>query len=156
MAEFRTIHSKMWRDSWYSELDVDGKLLWIYLITNDTVSIKRVYDISASIIAKETGIKETRVNVLLNQFSDSGKILTKEQYKAKERDRTSPQYIKWRKAVFSRDNYTCKNCGRHSGFLIAHHILSWAKFPEYRFNVKNGKTLCISCHKEIHASRHAK
>jgi len=61
--------------------------------------------------------------------------------------RTSPEYNNWRKLVFKRDKYTCTNCGkRGNGDLNAHHIKSFADFPEERFNVDNGVTLCKTCH----------
>jgi len=57
------------------------------------------------------------------------------------------EYRQWRKAVYERDEYTCKGCGQVGGYLTAHHIKSWAKYPELRFNVDNGITLCEECHK---------
>jgi len=65
--------------------------------------------------------------------------------------RTSSKYKEWRLAVFERDNYTCQNCRAHSGngkavYLHAHHIYPFAKYPEKRFDVNNGLTLCIDCH----------
>lgn len=74
MAEFRTIHSKMWRDSWYAELDVDGKLLWVYLITNGAASLTGIYHLPVRIAAFETGMNQERVSTLLSQFVLSGKI----------------------------------------------------------------------------------
>ena len=59
----------------------------------------------------------------------------------------------WRRRVFARDNYTCQQCGikpRASGQLNAHHIKSWKDYPNLRFEVSNGRTLCRKCHKEIH------
>lgn len=61
------------------------------------------------------------------------------------------QVKKWRQSVFKRDNYTCQNCGKRSGngekvYLEAHHILAWCNYPELRFELSNGMTLCKECH----------
>lgn len=61
--------------------------------------------------------------------------------------RQSIEYRLWREAVFARDNWTCQNCGKREDALIPHHIKSFAKFPELRFAIDNGKTLCFGCHK---------
>lgn len=70
------------------------------------------------------------------------KALTK-----KERDRKSIKYIEWRKSVYIRDNYTCQLCKyKKGGYLEAHHILKYSKYPKMRFDVNNGITLCKDCH----------
>jgi 5-methylcytosine-specific restriction endonuclease McrA len=61
--------------------------------------------------------------------------------------RTSREYKLWRIAVFERDNYTCIWCGRKEVTLHADHIKPFAYFPELRFAIDNGRTLCVPCHK---------
>ncbi len=67
--------------------------------------------------------------------------------------RSSPEYKFWRKLVFKRDNYTCVWCKARCGngkkvILNADHLKPFSIFPELRFNVDNGRTLCIECHKK--------
>lgn len=64
--------------------------------------------------------------------------------------RKTAEYKEWRKAVFIRDGFTCQLCGKVGGTLNAHHIKPYARYPELRFVVDNGITLCQSCHKELH------
>ena len=60
--------------------------------------------------------------------------------------RNSFKYEEWRKQVFERDLYTCQDCGQIGGYLHADHIKRFADYPELRFDVNNGQTLCIECH----------
>ena len=68
----------------------------------------------------------------------------------KERHRLMKQaeYILWRKAVFERDDYTCQMCFTKGGFLNADHIKPWVTFPEFRYAIDNGRTLCVDCHRQ--------
>lgn len=74
--------------------------------------------------------------------------------------RRLPEYKEWQKAVYVRDNWTCRKCAKRGGELTPHHItaLSWivkeceidcveaaAKTPQL-WDVDNGVTLCWSCH----------
>lgn len=71
----------------------------------------------------------------------------------RHRDMGRIEYIQWRRYVYIRDNYTCSICGEKGGKLNAHHIKNWKDFPELRYNINNGATLCKSCHKEIHKNK---
>jgi hypothetical protein len=65
-------------------------------------------------------------------------------------ERQSTEYIKWRKAVLAKDNYTCQICGIRGGELSAHHKKEWATHPELRYDVNNGDCLHYDCHMELH------
>lgn len=67
-----------------------------------------------------------------------------------QQDRNTTEYKEWRTSIFCRDNYTCKLCNKKGNELNAHHIKEWANFPEDRFDINNGVTLCESCHQLIH------
>jgi len=66
--------------------------------------------------------------------------------------RNDPEYKQWVKQVKKRDNNICqlknKDC---SGYHIVHHIKSWKQYPELRYNINNGITLCQAHHPKTRA-----
>jgi hypothetical protein len=59
------------------------------------------------------------------------------------------RYKNWREQVFERDHYRCvledETC---SGHLHADHVKSFRNFPDLRFDVNNGQTLCKHHHEQ--------
>lgn len=62
------------------------------------------------------------------------------------RIRRSFEYRAWRTAIYKRDGYRCVLCGVIGGKLNADHIKPFSDYPELRFELSNGRTLCIPCH----------
>lgn len=62
------------------------------------------------------------------------------------------KYKLWRNEVYKRDYWTCQICGKHceGKDIIAHHKKSFSEYPESRFDINNGITLCRNCHAKIH------
>ena len=63
-----------------------------------------------------------------------------------EIERKGTKYRDWRISVFERDNYTCVHCGKRGTKLNADHIKPFSLFKELRFDINNGRTLCLECH----------
>jgi 5-methylcytosine-specific restriction endonuclease McrA len=73
-------------------------------------------------------------------------------------------YRLWRSDVFIRENYTCQDCYVHGGYLEAHHIKPVSSIIAENcirtlieliecsemWNINNGITLCLRCHKKRH------
>lgn len=57
---------------------------------------------------------------------------------------------RFRKAVLKRDNRTCQCCGHSYDIMIVHHLDSYTTFPNARYEVENGVTLCEYCHIKYH------
>ena len=64
----------------------------------------------------------------------------------RHREMARQEYKIWRSDVFLRDNWTCQTCQARGVYLEVHHIKSWANYPELRYEISNGVTLCKPCH----------
>lgn len=83
-------------------------------------------------------------------FRFSGKDHPNYREDARRRNRGGSHH-KWVNAVVSRDRATCQHCGARGVELHAHHIKPYREYPELRFDVDNGITLCHKCHWAVHA-----
>ncbi|MCK9370825.1 hypothetical protein M0R04_13025 [Candidatus Dojkabacteria bacterium] len=67
--------------------------------------------------------------------------------KKSEEERNDYAHREWSKNVKNRDGWKCKiNNKDCEGKVIAHHILSYTDYPELRYEINNGITLCHAHH----------
>ena len=59
---------------------------------------------------------------------------------------TDWEYNEWRNKIYKQDNFTCWTCEIRGGKLQAHHLKDWFNYPELRYDIRNGLTLCKICH----------
>jgi len=66
--------------------------------------------------------------------------------------RRSLEYTIWRNEIYKRDKWVCRLCKKkcNEKEIIAHHLKLFSEFPELRFSIDNGITLCRNCHLKIH------
>lgn len=70
-----------------------------------------------------------------------------------QRDKNNERGVKqhkWANYIKKRDK-ACLVCGNKKN-LIAHHLDSFSVFPDLRYNVDNGVTLCRDCHTDFHCN----
>lgn len=65
--------------------------------------------------------------------------------KTNQKIRNSIEYRLWRESVLKRDGGACIWCGSIVD-LHVDHIKPFAHYPELRFAIDNGRTLCKRCH----------
>lgn len=93
--------------------------------------------------------------IRLGQKRLYGKDNPRYREQARRRNRGG-SHAKWVRAVLSRDMATCRECGAKDVELHAHHIKSYKDFPDLRFEVDNGLTLCFKCHWALHTAQNEK
>lgn len=77
MAKYRIINVKYWDDTYIINLDIEGKLLYLYLLTNTLTNIAGVYEINLNRIVFDTKIKEKTILKLFEKFAKDNKIIYK-------------------------------------------------------------------------------
>jgi hypothetical protein len=95
-------------------------------------------------------IGKAKLGIKMPQISGNNHYLyirDRTKLKISEKKHLDGQYRNWMFSVKNRDNWVCRiadvNC---DGRLEAHHILNWIQYPELRYNVNNGITLCHAHH----------
>jgi 5-methylcytosine-specific restriction endonuclease McrA len=125
-----------------------GKKLKCSICGNNTLDKRFVYDNRNIVCSKECKAKlMQKLNGKEKCHLWRGGIAEKEKLIRKQYE-----YKNWRRLVFVRDEFTCQDCGQRNIYIEAHHIKSFAKFPELRFVINNGITYCKNCHRTKHRS----
>jgi uncharacterized phage protein (TIGR02220 family) len=101
MAIFRKVHTQIWSDPFFSDLDSEKKIFYLYLLTNERTKQCGIYDISKKHIAFDLGISLDKVSKLISYFISTGKIQFSESTNevalknwAKYNYSTSPKVVK--------------------------------------------------------------
>jgi hypothetical protein len=77
--------------------------------------------------------------------------------------RQSAPYRRWKEASLERANFQCQDCGvKHQSpcgccgtsiTLHVHHLHSFSRYPEIRFDPENSEVLCPKCHHSRHRGK---
>ncbi len=74
-------------------------------------------------------------------------IKDRNKLQVREKKHLDTKYRYWMMEVKKRDNWKCKiNNNDCNGRLESHHILDWINYPELRYEINNGITLCHAHH----------
>lgn len=109
-----------------------------YLLSDDNTDIAKA-DLVKKLFGLKSNVKSVQVTI---KTEDKDVVQT---YDIRYRRSEYPELPVWRMQVFTRDNFTCTECGSKKN-IQAHHIQRWAEHPNLRFDIDNGQTLCKKCH----------
>jgi len=70
----RVIQSKIWTDEYFFSLSLEEKIVFLYLITNESINIIHLYQITPQRIAADTGVDIDKVLKSLQKFNNDKKI----------------------------------------------------------------------------------
>lgn len=74
MSKLRSVNTVFWSDPFVENLEVDEKLLYLYLITNEKTNMLGIYEASIKKMSFETGIAKERLETILKGFEGLGKV----------------------------------------------------------------------------------
>jgi DnaD/phage-associated family protein len=74
MSGFRQLHTRIWSDSWFTELKPEMKILFIYLFGNERASVCGLYELPIRTISFETGLDRDIVKKGLEVFNNADKV----------------------------------------------------------------------------------
>lgn len=107
-----------------------------------------------TLLATRTALRCVKCHGLFNRGENNPNWKPPEERKGTElaQLRNSVEYDEWRYAVYKRDMNLCGICGIRKDPMMAHHLDGFNAFPEKRFDVDNGVTLCDFHHISFHSN----
>jgi DnaD/phage-associated family protein len=81
MARFRQIQTDFWKDSFITELTLEEKAFYLYLLTNTYTTQCGIYTFIIKFAEVEVGLNKEVIQKLLNKFIEYGKINYSEETK---------------------------------------------------------------------------
>lgn len=81
MARFRQIQTDFWSDSFITELTMEEKLFYSYLLTNSYTTQCGIYTFIIKFAEVEVGLDKEAIRKLINKFTECGKINYNEETK---------------------------------------------------------------------------
>lgn len=75
MAKNRLINTKIWADPYFTDLPLEGKLLFIYFLSNSHTDISGIYEVSSKYVVIESGLSESLVKKWRKKFQKDRKML---------------------------------------------------------------------------------
>lgn len=66
------VNTRIWNDSWVSEIDPLAKLLFVYFITNEHTNLSGIYELPLKVAGVETGVDVTMIPKMMPLLS--GKV----------------------------------------------------------------------------------
>jgi len=80
MAKQRMINTKIWDDTYFTDLKSNEKLIFIYLLTNSLTNLSWIYEIQIKRISYDTWIWIQDIKKIIDKFSEDKKIYLYEWY----------------------------------------------------------------------------
>lgn len=71
----RIIHTRIWKDEYFSNLNIKEKIVFIYLLTNENINLCGIYELPDKYICFDTGVSQSDLIKIKNKFMESGKII---------------------------------------------------------------------------------
>jgi 5-methylcytosine-specific restriction endonuclease McrA len=119
-----------------------------------TTRVKKRVVVKCNYCGKENEIVASKLKTYNHSYCDNSCFHSYLRDNRVESDQITDtaEYKEWRLKVYKRDGYRCKMpaCNSNSRDIAAHHIFSKKLYPEKRFVLSNGITLCKSCHEKTY------
>ena len=119
MPKYQPVYSQIWKDDCFQELSTNGKLLFVYLITNESINNSGIYHVTTKTISHETGLSEKVISKLLTD--GSVKNVTYD-------DKNSYVFIHKRKQYSPGGNPKLVTSGINREYQLSRHCFLWEMF----------------------------